>query len=380
MKSFAFLAIRTACSANQIAARIVPACAIALLSVEPARATTFLEVEPNESKTTATPALSMVDGDSLAGFTEGSSTTTPGEFSADYFRVQLAPRPAGIYRHRLRVEDISFGFLRGLNQTNGVVGTLDVIAQQSVSFSSDSTNQWYGFGRGETLYYRIHGIHKLTGNYVGILMTVPVTPIEAPGAFVPGSITITTIGQGHSTDTDFWVYDQNFNALPGYGNNDESIAGGGSGITTQSLLTRDYAQGTYYVAISDLNVANNLASPPDDDSRNGVVLDFPDAVMNSSSAFNVNLTMSISDGAQSVTVPVVKSERLQIVWVKFVVGCTCTGDLNGDSAVSILDVPLFAESLLNAAVDVCADMNHDSADNGLDIGAFVDAVIDGACP
>ncbi|MBK8269814.1 MAG: lamin tail domain-containing protein [Planctomycetes bacterium] len=56
-------------------------------------------------------------------------------------------------------------------------------------------------------------------------------------------------------------------------------------------------------------------------------------------------------------------------------GCTCLGNMNGDSAVNFADVPLFVAALLNNSLDVCADMNNSGADNGADVQAFVVAVI-----
>jgi hypothetical protein len=56
------------------------------------------EVEPNDSKADATLIPNLQSGETFTGFQL--SGTADG--SRDYFRVQTAPAPLGIYRHRLR--------------------------------------------------------------------------------------------------------------------------------------------------------------------------------------------------------------------------------------------------------------------------------------
>ena len=80
-----------------------------------------------------------------------------------------------------------------------------------------------------------------------------------------------------------------------------------------SVLTRDYAGGVYYLAISNFNVANNQASPADDDFRTGVVMDFPGVVANSSTTVNLNLASLIGGVAQ----PAIKSSPYDVVFIRF---------------------------------------------------------------
>lgn len=150
--------------------------------------------------------------------------------------------------------------------------------------------------------------------YNSVLSTTAVTPYDI-GTFSAGVVTITTVGQvgGSSTDTDLWVYDAGFNAIPDYGNNDAFGA-----PVTQSTLTRTFNPGIYYLAISDENLANNLPSPADDDDRNDPVLDYPDAVVNDSTAlWLINMAFTDSSGTSVFQVP--KSQPLQVVWFKFTV-------------------------------------------------------------
>src|SRR5205085_2235725 len=88
---------------------------VVLTATTGARATNFPEVEPNDTKAQATPALGMAPGDTLTG----TSTSNSGS-GLDYFRVRTQAQPAGIYRYRLLLSSAITGQLasiRGLNQT-----------------------------------------------------------------------------------------------------------------------------------------------------------------------------------------------------------------------------------------------------------------------
>ena len=137
------------------------------------------------------------------------------------------------------------------------------------------------------------------------------TEVAGPGPATQGSITITAVGQGHTTDTDLWIYDSNRAADPRLWQrrHDRPPA------SLQSTLTRVYAPGTFYMAISNFQLANNLGSPPDDDFLTGIVLDFPGVVANSSTAINLNLATSIGGTAT----PATKAAQFDVVFVAFTV-------------------------------------------------------------
>lgn len=369
------------------------AVAVALFAQSRASATTFPEVEPNESKAAATVANALNDGDSLTGFSSGASTTTPGSASADFFRVTLAPRPLAIYRHRLTITTTGSaghgGSLWGLEQSDSGISTTDTQTQVSnTATTPPRMNQWFGFGKGETFYYRVVGNPAVpTGNYAGSLSSDTVTPTTIAGPLSAGQITISTIGQGHSTDTDLWVYDANLNALPDFGNDDESAAGGGPGLNlVQSFLRRTYTPGVYFLAVSDYNLCNNLVSPLDDQSpRIGPVMDFPNIlVARQATPTTNNVSFTISDSAgHSYPTPAIRPGPYDVAWFTFTVspaGCVCRGDLSGDNAISTADVGPFTAALLNGTPDNCADVNQDGAEDGRDVQPFVRAVIAGACP
>lgn len=288
----------------------------------------FPEVEPNDAKATANPVYPLMSGDTISGISTASSGV-----GLDYFRVKTGPLPPTIYRHRLTITTPGTaghtGTIRGLTQSAGVINPTSDAAYQTSSTSTTPPrfNQWYGFGREEEIYYRVTGTTTTTLPYVATLSTEPVVVTPVPGTFLPGAITITTYGQGHTTDTDLWVYDENFNAIVDYGNDD---AFGQS--YSQSTLTRDYLPGVYYLGVTNYNFANNLASPPDDDYRGGSVLDFPDAAANSNTTLALGVSFSITDATGvPVAVASTKAGPFDVNWFRFVViipetGACCVGD------------------------------------------------------
>lgn len=297
----------------------------------------FPEAEGNDSKATANLIAGMVAGDSITGV----STSASGA-GLDYFRVGTAPLAAGIYRHRLVLtSDVvgHTGTIRGLNQIASAVDTLPGIpwdgvvgtpgpTDTTVQTSSTATNpprynQWYGFGKAAEIYYRVTGGSTTTAPYNATLESQLVTPVDI-GMYQPGSISINSFGQGHSSDTDMWVYDSNYNAIAGYGNDDEApnaISGGpGTGGTLQSFFARDYAPGVYYLAVSNFQLSHNMPSPSDDDFRTGSLLDFPDGIANSSTTINLNMTFTIADsGGNSLQVANTKTGQFDVNWFRFTV-------------------------------------------------------------
>ena len=294
------------------------------------------EVEPNDAKATATNVNLVAPGDRILG-NSGASTGV----GLDYFLVNTPNQAPGIYRNRLVLtSDIAghTGTLRGLSQTaapvdtlpgtpwDGVIGTPGTTDNTGQTSSTTTTpprfNQWYTFG-GQTgsLYYRVTGTTTTTADYAATWEQTPVTPTDI-GSYAPGLITISTFSQGHTTDTDLWVYDSNFNPIRGYGNDDEAVLGGspGTGASLQSFLARDYAPGTYYLALSNFALINNQPSPSDDDFRTGTIADFAGVLMNSSTTINLNLAFTIADSAgASVQVANTKTGPFDVNFFKFTV-------------------------------------------------------------
>ncbi len=284
------------------------------------------EIEPNESKLQATQAFSagpgLASGDTITGLTQGTSTTASGMAnSADYFRIKTAAAPPAIYRHRLTLSTTGtpghFGGILGLTQSaaGGVLTSLSVVQGSSSTSTPARMNQWYGFGKQEELFYRVTGNSNTGAPYTATLNTTLVSPIIGP-TVPPGLLTISTVDLT-AIDTDMWVYDANFNAITDFGNDDAPPAASG---VRQSLLTRSFAPGTYYLAIGRFNLANNLASPVDDAFRTASVLDFPNAVVGTSTSSPTDISVRIGSTVLQLSEP----EAFAVSFVRFVVSGSLT--------------------------------------------------------
>ena len=317
--------------------------------------TTTNEIEPNETKAQATTngIITMTAGDILAGNTTGASTTVAGAASADTYHIKTATLPAGIYRHTLAITTTGTaghsGSIRGLNQTSAGVGIPGVIGVTDTTFQTSSTtsvpprsNSWYGFGRGEELYYRVTGSATTTVNYNATLSTASVTPVVAPGTFLTGQITLSTVGQT-TIDTDIHLFNSSLTIIDDGSNDDESVAEGGLGTALQSQLRRNLTAGTYYLAIGRYNIGTNDNSPGSDDFRTGNVLDFPNLIACSTSTTvttgGTDFDMTITDSTGTpvpVTVLGTANTPYEVVFVQFTVAdpapaftAFCFGDGTG---------------------------------------------------
>jgi hypothetical protein len=270
------------------------------------------ETEPNDTKAQANVVTGMTDGSTITGNSISATTT-----GLDYYSITLASRAPGIYRYRLVLSSATVGHtgtLRGLTQVAGVpqAGTDSAPQTSSTATTPPRFNQFYSFGAGSQLFYRVTGAAATTSNYTATMESVQVTPTSI-GTFTEGNITIDTTGQGHTTDTDMWVYDSNFNAIPGAGNDDHF-----GGATFGSTLTRNYAPGTYFLALTNFQFANNEGSPADDDFRTGAVFDFPGIAANSSTTTALNMTFLVTDSdGGPLQVATTKNGPYDINWFTF---------------------------------------------------------------
>ncbi|CAN5819197.1 hypothetical protein BH11PLA1_BH11PLA1_23060 [soil metagenome] len=291
------------------------------------------EVEPNETKANATPVV-LALGDTICGTTTGTSTTAGIATSVDTYRIQ-APPFDGIKLNRLRVVGATPGYtftLRGLTQATGAVGSPGVIAPASdatfVTAQTTSTPtrylQWYTLGTVDTstdraVYVRVAGATTTTAQYsLNMINQDTVVPVDASRTVRPGSISISTVGQTGATqsDTDLWVYDSSFNAIPLAGNDDSKVNTASAG----SDLTRTYTAGTYYIAVGLYNTGNNQASPADEDFQLGNVMDFPGVIASSSTtSAPTNVSIKITDSDGDVPVALSTSGIFTVAFAKMVV-------------------------------------------------------------
>ena len=181
-------------------------------------------------------------------------------------------------------------------------------------------NQWYSFGGTGSISYRVTGTSATTSNYTATFSQTQVVPVNL-GTFAAGSITLTNTGRTSTQDTDLIVYNSQLQPIPGFLNDDfldgTTVPGGGS--TLNSLLTRTYAPGTYYVAISNFNVADNQLSPADEGTATANVLDFGGAMANSSTTTFGAIPFRITDANGSTDFDATKAGAFDIYWATFTV-------------------------------------------------------------
>src|SRR5687768_8474899 len=325
----------------------------ALIWLSPPAIAQRTEVEPNDSKAEATLIPNLQSGETFTGF---QLSGTP-DGSRDYFRVQTAPAPLGIYRHRLRTvtPDGQFNlghhypYIRGIRFENGVVTGMEDPAQTGVR-PGDRYNDYYAFGKGESLYFRIDHA-ALPGAEIGeyrvTLTSSPVTPVNL-GVFIPGTITIDTRQRarnisGGQHNTDLWIYDAQLDAIPDYGNDTSTD---GAPFNPGAKLTRAYQPGTYFMALAAYDLINDQVNPPDDPSRLvGTVLDFPDAVLSSyeanGSQAGSDLDFGVTDSAGTREFSAVKPDSVYgVYWARFQVASP--GDANLDGIVNLDDFNILA--------------------------------------
>lgn len=259
--------------------------------------TTFTETEPNDSKATAN-AFTLAPGDKITGTTTGSSTTTPGITSADYFRLSFGATTPGVYFNQLSINPVASGAFIGtilgyFQNGAGPVGVIDTASEAPAQVSAiaettnDRINRFYSFGNAYSINYKITGSSTTTGNYTATYTRTAVTPINL-GTLTGNNIRISTFGG--FTDTDLALYDSNYNVITT--NDDDPTYSNASGT---SLIVQTLAAGTYTLAISNYNLATDQASPPSDAFRGGIVVDGPGFVLNSSSTQSISAPLNITD-------------------------------------------------------------------------------------
>lgn len=204
-------------------------------------------IEPNGTKATATRVVRpMVPGDTIGGVRQG----------ADYFLVETAPMPAGIYEHRLTSATGTPGVsLRGVQVAGGgVVPGSDRPVQSLTADVNEPTFSinWYGFGAGEQVYVLNEGGPT---EYTLVYSRSVVTPQALSSLASPG---VTTWQPSAPAQAGLVAFDSQFRQV--------------SGATGQVTLSRE---GTHYLACGAVGTWGSvITSRP----SGPVAMDFPGVV------------------------------------------------------------------------------------------------------
>lgn len=270
----------------------------------------FTETEGNDSKAAANVFTGLAAGSTITG--NSTSATTVG---LDYFRLTMATAAPGIYKNRMTLTTSGTaghtGTLRGLTQSAGVInaGTDATLQTSSTVTTPPRYNQWYSFGLGEELFYRVTGAAATTADYVATMSTSVVTPVNL-GTFAPGAFTFSTLGRT-TVDTEIALYDSSFNPVAGFWSDDEPTPG----TSLQSIMSGTLTPGTYYLALGSFNMANNNSNPVTDRSQASNVADFGGWIMSSSTSITAtDWDFGITDINGTTEFSALKTEQYEIYW------------------------------------------------------------------
>jgi len=364
-------------------------------ATQPPPARIFNELEPNSSKVSASSALAMTYRDTITGSTTGASIGQ-GPNSIDYHVLSPAALPAGIYRNRLQLTtpgtDAFTTSIRGKSQANGAVIPASDVVVQTVAppITGLHYNQWYNFGQSSEIYYTVSGTPATTDAYSVTLKTEPITPVVL-GKFSGGLLSIATAGRGHNTDTEIMVFTTSGVPVLDAQSDDRGLLSPGS---QHAALRSNFGGGSYFVAISDRNLASNMPDSSAEFAQPMPVLDNVGNAIDSSAATNLPLDFSITDVAGVVrNFTAIKKGKFDIYWGVFSMQ-VCIADIASDSLdelrnpngfVGAEDLDAFIAAFISENVSL-ADVASDSLDilynpNGVvgpeDLDAFLAAFVRG---
>ena len=296
------------------------------------------EVEPNDSKTAANVFVNLPVGNTVSGRSTG-GLTNGGLDSVDYYQLNAPAAAPGIYRHTLNLYSPENNFamsIRGLSQNAGVIDPAsDVVLSNAVLNAAGNREiSYYDFGTRGRIFVSIAGSTSTNFPYTLRHDVTQVAPIVI-GPFTEGAINFAEVG-ANVMDFDYWVYDTDGNPIPGYGHDDNDAPG----------MTRPFLPGTYFVAVSRFNFANNLPSPADDAYRTGNVADFPGIALSDAEVNNppIAATLGVTNQGLTTTVPVNLSTPYEVRWYRFAVIPGCEADFNHDGIIDFFDYLDFVQA------------------------------------
>ncbi len=310
--------------------------------VAPLPACTVSETEPNDSKATSN-VVTLNAGEVICGNSTGSDSLTPGLTSVDIFKVKanIPAGPARIVKHQLR----NFTFtgtnnieILGIGQTAGAATPATLSVLENTSFLpaaiTDKHVQFYTLGNpvaadDANVYVRVSGVPQAVTEYRVQMTSSDVTPVDLARTLRPGTITINTVGQTGTTqtDTDMIILDSNFKVFSDFINDDEPTPGSSLG----SKLTRTFTAGTYYLAIAEYNLATNVTSPTDDRWRGAPLSDFGGVLVRGDATPNAtptNVSFKITDTDGDVITAATTTGPWDVAFYKIVVAPATSSGCN----------------------------------------------------
>lgn len=286
------------------------------------------ELEPNDARQAATPVTFTGPMTRMRGRTTGASGL--GDASPDFWNISLTGiNPLAITLHRLIVDVEPQGLAPGpLGHTGVVMATRinqsttpptrsdNLLQYTTISSNPPRASIFYSINASSLNFdYRMTGTNSTSTRYLVNWQSEVVTPeIIAPGAcpFPIGPVKITTIGQGHTTDTVLFVFDATTFQLIAQMDNPPL-----PNSPRQAELTVNLGEGRYILAVAPSGLATDSLPPANDlasQAVNQIVLPSAGMYVHPSAAVNVPLTFRISSAQRN---EVISARRTQAFAVQF---------------------------------------------------------------
>lgn len=284
------------CHSLSLAAGLL--CAAWSASVSFATVFTLPTIGSNTTKATALPLGPLNPGDVVSG--------TVGTTSAQgtYALLTMSTAPLAIYVNRLTFADTSAGttmrsWIYGHNQTSAGAGTTNT-AIQTANGAGPGFNQWYSFGKGESIPLNTFGTTTASGPLTLNYTRQAVTPLDG-GTFTTGLISFAgTIGADRKH---VQVFDGNLEPIQitaGVGLQDVDT------ISRGIAISYNFAPGTYYLAAGLRNTATTMLAPATSGSRTEALSDYPNMVISGATSINttsLSLTGTDINGSRLIDIP-----------------------------------------------------------------------------
>lgn len=320
-------------------------CLAALATIDP-----ISEIEPNQTRQTATPAV-VATGGSFTGTCRGFVTdaASTGDDTRDQWRVTLTANPALIQRHRLQLTTSGTqghtGSVIGVQASTGVVDPASMVTLQSTSINTVPARYSMVYTLGNpapSFLYRVTGSSGTTSPYTVSVTTETVAPVELtfPCPLVTGPITITTVGRT-TLNTKVLLFDgETFAPIPGAVNDDTPASASLSTGSPQSTLVRTLAPGRYLLAIGNADTVDDRTPPADDRAATQLIsyqTESPGLIVNNSSTTTGDFSFRLSDAFGNRDVTASKVGSYSVAFYRFTVTAWCTADVGTTGGVTCHD-------------------------------------------
>ncbi|MDP1660284.1 MAG: GC-type dockerin domain-anchored protein [Phycisphaerales bacterium] len=316
------------------------------------------EIEPNQTRPTATPATLSSTG-SITGVCRGFLDTpeSTANDTRDIWRITLAANPLVVQKHTLQLTTSGTqghtGTVVGVLATGGVADPDSMFSLQSTSINTVPARfcQVYTLGNAAPSFlYRVTGSSASSSPYTVTLTSETVSPTQLtfPCPLAAGSIKFTTVNRT-TLNTKLFLFDgATLAPIPG-AINDDTVLSPTSG-SPQSTLVRTLAAGSYILAIANGGAVDDRPPPADDRAAtqsSWSLTESPGLLVNGSSSATGSFSFTVSDMFGDREVNATKPGAYGIAFFRLTVAARCgNADLGRQGGVACHDGALDNNDLI----------------------------------